>query len=205
MKDNFYFFFFLSLFIWSCNSSNEPLPILSKKIIENGEIAYEKIPSFSFVNQDSNTITNQNFEHKIYVADFFFTHCPTICPLMTQQMLRIHEHFLDNDYLHILSHTIDPKRDTVLHLKHYAKNIGAFAPKWHFVTGDKDELYDIADHYYNKVVEDQNLPDGFDHSGRFILVDEEGLIRAYCNGTSEEEVSEFIEKIEQLIQENAKK
>jgi len=190
MKDNFYFFFFLSLFIWSCNSSNEPLPILSKKIIENGEIAYEKIPSFSFVNQDSNTITNQNFEHKIYVADFFFTHCPTICPIMTQQMLRIHEHFLDNDYLHILSHTIDPKRDTVLHLKHYAKNIGAFAPKWHFVTGDKD---------------DQNLPDGFDHSGRFILVDEEGLIRAYCNGTSEEEVSEFIEKIEQLIQENAKK
>ena len=195
---------FLSVILLSfaCQQKKEPLPILSKKIIIDKELAYETIPDFTFLNQDSNWISNADFTNKIYIADFFFTSCPTICPKMTQEMLRIYDRFEQTEELLLLSHTIDPKRDSVSKLSHYAKNLGVTSDKWHFVTGEKDELYQIADYYYNKVIEDQNLPDGFDHSSRFILVDQNRLIRAYCNGTSKEEVDEFINKIERLLHEN---
>ncbi len=199
-----YIRFFLISFLFllfACSQQAEELPILSKKKAINGEISYEKIPDFRFINQDSTVVTNADFEDNIYVADFFFTHCPSICPLMHQQMMRLYERFEQDRMLRILSHTIDPKRDTVGRLKYYAENLGVQAPKWHFVTGQKDELYSIADYYYTKVVQDQNLPEGFDHSGRFILIDQDRHIRAYCNGTDPEEVDAFMEKIEILLNE----
>ncbi|WP_246141716.1 SCO family protein [Phaeodactylibacter luteus] len=187
----------LLLFSTACQQQAE-LPILSPK---DDRGSFLPVPDFSFVNQDSMPVSRATFAGKAYVADFFFTSCPTICPVMAQQMLRIQRHFSGDSRLLLLSHTIDPGRDTVPRLKTYAENLGAIPGKWHFVTGDKDSLYDMADDYYNLVVEDQNLPDGFDHSGRFTLVGPKGYIRSYCNGTSPEEVGQFIKDIETLLHE----
>ena len=183
--------FFTAIFINSCGSSENDLPV------------YQTIPDFEFVNQDSQIINKASFEEKAYVADFFFTSCPTICPVMTKQMMRIHDQFAQDDRLRLLSHTIDVKRDTVPKLKLYADNLGVQSPKWHFVTGEKNKIYDIAESYYNLAIEDPTLPDGFDHSGRFILVDKYGRIRAFCNGTNPKEVDEFITKIEKLLNEDS--
>ena len=99
------------------------LPILGNRTVENGDTVYHRIKDFSFVNQDSNTITNASFEDKIYITDFFFTSCPTICPKVKQQMLRIHDKFKDNDKVVLLSHSIDVRHDTVAVLKKFATKL----------------------------------------------------------------------------------
>jgi protein SCO1/2 len=185
----------------ACNSGPKPLPILNKRVEVKGEMQPQRIPEFEFVNQDSQLITRSTFADKAYVADFFFTSCPTICPIMTQNMLRIYHEFEEDSRLLLLSHTIDPERDTVGKLYHYARNIGVSSEKWHFVTGAKDSLYAIADDYFNVVVEDPTLPGGFDHSGRLVLIDADGHIRSYCNGTDDQEVNRFINDIQRLLDE----
>lgn len=192
--------FTLCLALAGCQESSQ-LPILSKEQSAEGETVYQSIPDFKFVNQDSQLITPETFAHKAYVADFFFTSCPTICPIMAQNMLELYQHFEGEERLLFLSHTIDPARDTVAQLKHYATNLGVDDSRWHFVTGHKDSLYAIADDYFNVVVEDPTLPDGFDHSGRFVLVDAKGYIRAYCNGTDKSAVEAFQKDIETLLHE----
>lgn len=188
------------LLLLSCQ--NQPgLPVLSKEKTVEGKTVYETIPNFRFLNQDSQWVTPQTFAGKAYVADFFFTSCPTICPIMTKNMLELYREFEGESRLRFLSHTIDPARDSVARLKAYASNIGVDDQRWHFVTGKKDSLYAIADDYFNVVIEDPNLPDGFDHSGRFVLVDPQGHIRAYCNGTKAEEVQSFKEDIKTLLNE----
>lgn len=181
---------------------SEELPILGQTKMVDGKEVPHAIPDFAFVNQDSVAVTNETFAGKIYVADFFFTSCPTICPKVKAQMLRIYERFQDEERLALLSHSIDVKRDTVGRLKTYAENLGVSAPKWHFVTGEKDEIYDIADDYFNIVVDDASAPGGFDHSGRIVLVDEDRHLRSYCNGTNAEEVDRFMWDIERLLAEN---
>lgn len=119
-------------------------------------------------------------------------------------MLKIHDHFEAEPGLALLSHTIDPKRDSVAKLAHYASNLGVSSERWHFVTGEKSELYDIADDYFNIVIENADVPEGLDHSGRLVLVDQEKHIRAFCNGTNPDEVDQFIVKIEQLLAEEKK-
>jgi len=194
---------FLLLFYagaFACGNK-KTLPILSKPTIENGVSSYEKIPDFQFINQDSQRITPATFANKIYVVDFFFTSCPTICPTLAKEMKRIYKHFEEEDKVNLLSHTIDPKRDSVGRLAVYAQNLEVSSDKWHFVTGDKRELFDIAEHYFNIVIEDASVPEGLDHSGRIVLVDTQGHIRAFCNGTKPEEVDRFINDIERLLQE----
>lgn len=191
----------LLLALAACQDRPKPLPVLNKQVEVDGEMRPQRIPTFSFVNQDSQRVTNQTFEDKAYVADFFFTSCPTICPIMTRNMLKIYQQFEGNDRLLMLSHTIDPGRDSVEQLRQYADNIGVSADKWHFVTGEKDSLYAIADDYFNVVVEDPTLPGGFDHSGRLVLIDPQGHIRAYCNGTNDQEVAAFINDIQRLLHE----
>ncbi|NRA50294.1 MAG: SCO family protein [Phaeodactylibacter sp.] len=193
-------FLFASFTILACNK-HSGLPILSKEVNADGETIYKAVPDFRFINQDSVEVTNRTFANTAYVADFFFTSCPTICPIMAQNMLTLYHDFDGTAKLAFLSHTIDPARDTVGRLKHYANNLGVMDNRWHFVTGTKDSLYAIADDYFNVVVEDPTLPDGFDHSGRFVLVDTQGFIRAYCNGTNEAEVLEFKKDIETLLHE----
>lgn len=194
-------FLYLSLLICvvACNTKPAELPILSKQHEVDGKMVHDTIPSFSFIDQDSQAVNKSTVAGKAYVTDFFFISCPTICPIMQQNMLSIQNHFLNENKLLLISHTIDPKRDSVARLKQYATSLGAVPDKWHMVTGKKDEIYEIADDYFNVVLEDPTLPDGFDHSGRFILVDQNAHIRAYCNGTDSIAVKAFISSIETLL------
>ena len=194
--------------ISSCDSgigagqATDPLPILGEMEIVNGDMVYHQIPDFTFVNQDSQTVTNASFAGKAYVADFFFISCPTICPKTTKQMLRIHDQFKANPELNLVAHTIDPKRDNVEALRNYAHNLGVASNKWHFLTGDKDELYEIADDYFSIAIEDPDAPGGFDHSGRLILIDENRHVRSFCDGTDPDDVDRFMEDIQNLLDEN---
>jgi len=193
----------IALLLTACGNHQHPeqLPVLGQREWVEGDTVYHQVPDFRFVNQDSQIVTNETFAGKAYVVDFFFTSCPTICPKVKQQMLRIHERFKEDERLVLLSHTIDVKRDTVGRLKEYAQGLGVESDKWHFVTGDKDAIYEIADDYFSIAIEDPDAPGGFDHSGRLILVDENRHIRSFCNGTDPEEVDHFMEDIDRLLQE----
>jgi protein SCO1 len=190
--------------------SDEKLPIMGwrdvKQVETDGQITYDTIyhtiPDFRFMNQDSLWITPETFRDKIYVADFFFTTCPTICPVMKTQMLRVYEKFKDNDQVLLLSHSIDPVHDSVPVLKEFAERLGIDANKWHFVTGDKDEIYDIGEKSYLVTAqEDADEPGGYVHSGAFILVDKEKRVRGYYDGTLENDVDRLIRDIPRLLKE----
>ncbi len=171
-------------------SSREPLPVI-------GTI---DIP-YTFTDQQNRQIGQELFQGKIYVADFFFTSCPTICPIMKSQMLRIYEKFKDNDQFLLLSHSIDPEHDTVEVLNDFAARLAIEADSWHLVTGVKEEIYDTAFRYGLAAMEDKNAPGGFIHSGSFTLVDRQGKIRGYYKGTEEEAVDRLIKDIGRLIDE----
>jgi protein SCO1/2 len=184
----------------SC-TQDEKLPILGEKTEQNGEVIYHSIPDFEFVDQDSQLVTNATFEDKIYVVDFFFTSCPTICPKVKQQMLRIYDRFAEEPNLVFLSHSIDTKRDTVARLKKYADGLAIETDRWHLVTGDKDKIYEIADDYFSIAIEDPDAPGGFDHSGNLILVDWNRHVRSFANGTDPNKVDQFMKDIEVLLKE----
>jgi protein SCO1 len=191
--------------IFSCkNVERADLPILGERDMINGDTAYHTIPDFSFMDQDSNMVTNATYKDKIYVVDFFFTSCPTICPKVTAQMLRLYDKYKDNDQIMLLSHTIDVKHDTIPKLKFYADKLNVKAPKWRFVTGAKDSIYRIANDYFSVAKEDPNTPGGFDHSGRLILVDSKKMVRAFCDGTDEVDVTRFMEDIDFLLSKKVK-
>ncbi len=178
------------------------LPILGNRdISSSGDTIFHQVPDFSFIDQDSNQITNQTFQGKAYITDFFFIHCPSICPKVKAQMIRIYDKFESNDNLVILSHTLDPKRDTIPALKNYAKKLDIKADRWHLVTGEKDLIYSMADDYFIVAKEDPDAPGGFDHSGRIILVDENRHVRAFAEGTDSESVDKFMTEIDLLLKE----
>ncbi len=184
---------------------NQKLPILGERdYTDSGDTIYHTIPDFEFINQDSQAVDNQSFKDKAYVVDFFFINCPTICPKVTKSMLRLHDKFIEDDRLMLLAHSIDPKRDSVSRLAHYAKNLGVTSEKWHFVTGEKDDLYEIADDYFSIAIEDPEAPGGFNHSGRLILVDKDRQVRAFCDGTDSVSVQRFMSDIELLLYEMEK-
>jgi protein SCO1/2 len=188
--------------ITSCTPKDEHLPILGNRdVLENGDTLFHTIPDFSFVDQDSNVITNETFENKIYIVDFFFIHCPSICPTVSKQMLRIYERFEDNPQVVLLAHSIDTKNDTIPALKEYANKLGVKTEKWHFVTGDHDQIYEMADDYFVTAMVDPTVPGGFDHSGRIILIDKNRHVRSFCDGTNAESVNKFLEDIEMLLNE----
>lgn len=194
---------FVAVLLWSaCGTEPEkPLPIIGNKHVEDGDTVYHEVPDFKFINQDSQWITPATFEDKIYIADFFFTSCPTICPIVKKQMLRIYDRFEDEDRLLFLSHSVDGRRDSVPRLKVYADNIGISSDRWHLVTGDIVEIYEIADDYFSVAKEDPEAPGGYDHSGRLILVDAQQRVRSFCDGTIEEEVDRFMKDIDRLLNE----
>lgn len=186
----------------SCGGSGEDkLPIYGEINVEDGDSIYHSIRDFSFINQDSQVVNNASFADKIYISDFFFTSCPTICPKVKKQMLRIYEAFENEPRLEFISHSIDGKRDSVPVLKAYAEKINISSDRWHLVTGDIKAIYDIAKDYFSIAIEDPNAPGGYDHSGYIILVDKDRHIRAYCDGTNEEEVDAFMQKIRKLLSE----
>lgn len=192
----------ITICLFACIQEPKELPILGHKKEANGVMQHHTIPDFQFVNQDSMVVDNGTFAGKAYIADFFFISCPSICPKVTQQMLRIYKAFENEDRLLLLSYTVDPKRDSVGRLKEYAEGLDVTSDKWHFVTGEKEKLHDLAEDYFSIVVEDKYAPGGFDHSGRLILVDENRHVRAFCDGTNEEQVDQFMKEVKILLAEN---
>ncbi|MBC5992364.1 SCO family protein [Pontibacter cellulosilyticus] len=165
------------------------------------DTVYHTIPDFAFVNQDSQRVTQETVAGKVYITDFFFTSCPTICPKMKSQMLRVYEAYKDNPNVVLLSHSIDPTHDTVAVLKDYADRLGIETNKWHLLTGDKDSIYAIAEEYLAAAQEDAGAAGGFSHSGDFYLIDQQRRIRGHYNGTSEKDVDRLIKDIPVLLNE----
>jgi protein SCO1/2 len=138
-----------------------------------------KVPVFSLTDQNNTNITNKEYLGKVYVVEFFFTSCPTICPIMNQNMLVLEKHFMTNPNFAIASITIDPETDTTEHLKEHAKLIGVSSPNWHFLTGDKSYIMNLSNKGFNLFAkENPSINGGFEHSGFFALVDKKGNIRS---------------------------
>jgi protein SCO1 len=190
------------LLLVGCVTKEKPLPIFGQRDVVGTDTVYHTIAKFSFVDQDSATITNETFKDKIYVADFFFTSCRTICPVMKTQMLRVYQATKEMPDVLILSHTIDPEYDTVALLRDFAQRLDVDSKRWHFVTGVKDSIYKVAQtSYFSTAMEDKTEPDGFIHSGAFLLIDKKGRIRGKYDGTLEEEVNRLISDIKKLRRE----
>lgn len=169
-----------------------------------------KVPPFSFTDQHGNTITNETYEGKVYVAEFFFSTCTTICPIMNENMLQIQNEFYGNPQVGIASFSINPQTDTPEVLKKYAKKLGITSHNWHLLTGDKEEIFALANKGFNLYVGDApETKDNFQHSGYFALVDQNGMIRSrkdqfgnpiiYYNGLDNEELQRLKEDIKKLL------
>ncbi len=138
-----------------------------------------KVPSFALVNQDSLVITNKDYEGKVYVVEFFFTSCPSICPVMSRNLVELQEEFTEFDNFGIASISINPEYDTPLVLKEYAEKYGIKDMDWHLLTGDRETIYDLANVGFNIfAAETPGVPGGFEHSGFFALIDKNGFIRS---------------------------
>lgn len=183
-------------------SSPEILPILGERYVDdNKDTVYHQIADFSLVNQLGDTITNSDVSGKVYVADFFFTSCPTICPVMKKEMLRVYEKFNSNPDFKILSHSIDVEHDTPEVLKDYAERLGVNdASTWNFLTGDQEKIFELGQtSYLTTAMEDQQEPGGFLHSGAFLLIDQQGRIRGVYDGTKSDQVDRLINDIPKIL------
>ncbi|WP_424493111.1 SCO family protein [Salinimicrobium sp. GXAS 041] len=164
------------------NSAEEKV----KEKISGESLAYievngkrKKIPPFKFINQEGDTITNKDYEGKVYIAEFFFTTCPTICPIMNENLVKVQNEFKNEDNFGIVSFTIDPQHDTPQVLSRYAEVHGIDHPNWNLLTGDRKEIYDLANSGFNIYAgEDPDAAGGFAHSGYFALIDQEGYVRS---------------------------
>lgn len=180
-----------------------PLPYIGPDKIVNNDTLKHTIPSFKLINQNGDIVTKNNLLGSIYVADFFFMSCPSICPKVKIEMLKIYDEFLEQSDFKMVSHTMDPKRDTPEKLKTYSKNLDVKTDKWMFLTGEQDDLMDLSNNgYFVAAMEDPEAPGGFDHSGKIMLVDKNGHIRAYSEGTKPNETPVLIKKIKQLLKED---
>lgn len=159
---------------------------LNVKPKDEGKLVYieqygknKKVPDFEFVNQDGDTITNEDYLGKVYVVEYFFTTCPSICPIMNENLKEVQEEFKDNSEFGIASFTIDPEHDTPEVLKNYVENHDIAYPNWNFLTGDRNEVYEMANTGFGIFAnEDETVPGGFAHSGLFALIDKEGYVRS---------------------------
>jgi len=166
-----------------------------------------KIGDFSFKDQNNKTITEKEVKGKVFVVEYFFTNCGTICPKMNEEMQRVHKAYKTNSNFKILSFTVDPDNDTVEQMKRYADNHGADGKQWHFLTGKKEKLYELArkSFFVLKPAEAANQGDvgsDFIHTNNFVLVDKQMRIRGYYDGTSSHEVDDLIKDIEILLNED---
>jgi protein SCO1/2 len=205
-------------FLFSCSESKparevsfvkEHLPVMGPVTYGYNEgsdkvdTVYHRIPDFSFTNQFGLTFSEKDIEGKVYLADFFFTSCPTICPKMTETMARVAKETVGLAGFLLVSHTIDPQFDTPEVLRAYASEKGGAHPHWIFLTGEVDALYDISEHGYMAFAKEApEEPGGFTHSGFLVLVDQKRQIRAVYDGTRPEIAPEIIKDIHTLL--NAK-
>ena len=156
---------------------------------------YHQIADFSLVNQLGDTITQKTFEGRIFVADFFFTTCATICPIMTEHMGQIQRKIKNDPDILLLSHTVTPEIDTVAQLKRYADKKGVIPGKWHLVTGDKKEIYDLARKSYLVAKDQPYSPYDLVHTENFVLIDPQRRIRGFYDGTDPAAIESLLEDI----------
>ncbi len=192
-----------------------------KKVVsteKDGEVVNDTlhyvIPDFEFINQEDTTLSSSDMRGKVYIANFFFSSCPTICPAMNYNLKQVQDRFLGYEDIYFLSFTVDPEYDTPAVLKEYETKIGAVNGRWHFLTGDKQELYKTARDFFVNAMEDSTAAGGFLHSEYLVIVDWEGRIRsrtdeqgnlkAVYNGTSPDEVNKLKDDVKVLIAEYEK-
>ena len=208
MKNSLLFLLLPVVLAISCGAPSEKvsetaeLPILGERYVDdNQDTVYHSIGDFAFVNQVGDTIRKEDLAGKIYVADFFFTSCPTICPVMKKEMLRVYEQFKGDPNFRILSHSIDPSHDTQAVLKDYAEKLGVpDAATWNFLTGDQEKIFEIGQtSYLTTTMADDMEPGGFLHSGAFLLVDQQGRIRGVYDGTKTDQVDRLLADIPKLL------
>lgn len=181
-------------------------PDFTPEWIEAGNAAYNSIhhiPPFSFTDQDGQQVTEKTVAGKIYVANFFFTRCGSICPRMTNNMATLQEHFKNNDQVILLSHSVTPEMDSVPVLKKYAQVKGVISGKWHLLTGNKEDIYHIArkEYYAGDTIGYYQAGDQFLHTENFILLDKHQRIRGVYNGTLPLETERLIDDINTLLKE----
>jgi protein SCO1/2 len=163
---------------------------------------YHTIADFSLTNQNGKMITQNTYSDKIYVADFFFTTCQTICPIMTDHMVKIQEELKNDDEVLLLSHTVTPEIDSVAQLKKYAMEKGVDDAKWNLVTGDKKEIYDLARKSYLAAKDVPYSENNLVHTENFVLVDKKKRIRGFYDGTDPEAIEKLLADIQILKQED---
>ena len=166
------------------------------------KINYHKISDFSLTNQNGEVVTQKKYENKIYVADFFFTTCQSICPIMTKNMKDIQNKLIIDSEVLLLSHTVFPEIDSVEVLKKYAVDNGVIDSKWDLVTGDKKEIYDLARKSYLAAKDNSFSKYDMIHTENFVLIDKKKQIRGFYDGTNKEEVNRLLEDIEILKKSN---
>lgn len=194
------------LFALGCSESPAPklLPVYGAKTPKGNDTTYHQIGAFSLTDQNGKTVTDQTTKGKIYVANFFFATCQSICPEMSSNLTLVQKTFINDDSLLILSHSVNPLHDTVEVLKSYAIQYGAIDHKWHLLTGDKKSIYALAKQdYLVNALEDDGTPEGFLHSELFLLIDAKARIRGMYDGTNKAEVQKLIEDIKLLKTEKA--
>ena len=199
------------LLSYSCQEeikTTRVLPIAGERdvqyiMVDGKEIAdtiYHHVPSFEYINQDSILVTSDDFKGKIWVTDFFFTSCPTICPPMTSQMKRLNEMTVDlNEYIQFLSFSIDPDRDTPSKLSKYISDYEITSNNWQFLTGDEEATHLLAKEFFNGAERNEEIDGGFGHTSYFALVDKEGLVRGIYDGTNPEKVDELEKDLRKLL------
>lgn len=188
----------------------QPLPIYQPAMVSTELVdstiqyqkKYHKIADFSLTNQNGKTVTQKDYKDKIYVADFFFTTCQTICPIMTNHMVDIQTAIINDDDIMLLSHSVTPEIDTVAQLKRYAKTKGVNDSKWNLVTGDKKQIYQLARKSY-LAVKDNGDGGPFDmvHTENFMLIDKKRQIRGFYDGTNSEDIERLLKDIKILKKE----
>lgn len=205
-RSGIYLFLLVSVLL-SCKDKQKRLPFLqletNEKVVDGKTVIdslFRTIPDFRLLNQDSIVVTAQNFNGTIYVADFFFTSCPTICPVMHRNLLKIYQKYKGNPEVKFASHTIDVKYDTPSRMKSYAKKLGVEGTQWEYLWGTRDEIYALAErNYLVAAQEDKNAPGGFVHQGYLVLVDKEKRIRGAYDGTQDKEVAQLMEDMDVLL------
>ena len=188
------------------------VPKIIAKFQKSDLVEIGPVPSFKLTNQDNKTISNADYLGKVYVVEFFFSTCPTICPKMNESMLQLQNEFYGNPNFGIVSITIDPSNDTPQVLKEHAKLLGVKHYNWHFLTGDKEYIYNLANKGFNLYAGENNkVAGGFEHSGLFALIDKDGKIRCrkdaqgnpilYYDGLEASGVEAIKEDIKKLLEE----
>ncbi|NRB82998.1 MAG: SCO family protein [Winogradskyella sp.] len=197
--------------IYNILNVKQPLPVwqpgmVSEQLVDSTiqhKMKYHTIADFSLINQNGETITQETYKDKIYVADFFFTTCPTICPIMTDHMYQIQKEIINDDDVMLLSHSVTPNIDSVAQLKKYAQEKGVIDSKWNLVTGNKKQIYELARKSY-LAVKTQGNGDEYDmiHTENFMLIDKKRQIRGFYDGTNPEDIEQLLEDIETLKSES---